>query len=237
VSDGTGVMNEELDSQLSAMFDGQLPGAECELLSRRLGRDEALRTRWASYAVTGAVIRSEPIGVVRSNFARRVSAAIVADARPAARRVAGGRRLALQLGIGGALVASVAAVSVLLLRQQGAPLADEVVIAQSAPTAAASAAGTAAASVAPQSAPASREPASYVVPPVSSDGRLAPPAQLASYVVAHSEYSSPLVRRNLLSALVSSDAAEVNKSAARVGAADSGDKAGTSDASDGSTAP
>ena len=29
-------MNEELDSQLSAMFDGELPAVECDLLSRRL---------------------------------------------------------------------------------------------------------------------------------------------------------------------------------------------------------
>ncbi len=29
-------MNEELDSQLSAMFDNELPAAECELLARRL---------------------------------------------------------------------------------------------------------------------------------------------------------------------------------------------------------
>ena len=33
------------ESQLSAMFDGELPGAECELLARRLTRDEALRAR------------------------------------------------------------------------------------------------------------------------------------------------------------------------------------------------
>ena len=29
-------MNEELDSQLSAMFDNELPEGECELLARRL---------------------------------------------------------------------------------------------------------------------------------------------------------------------------------------------------------
>mgnify|MGYP003406819994 CR=1 FL=1 len=44
--------------------------------------------------------------------------------------------------------------------------------------------------------------------------RLAPPVELASFVVAHSEYSSPLLRRNLLSALVSRDAAEAQQSAA-----------------------
>ena len=34
-------MNEELDSQLSAMFDNELPAAECELLARRLSRDRS----------------------------------------------------------------------------------------------------------------------------------------------------------------------------------------------------
>ena len=34
--------NEELDSQLSAMFDDELSQAECELLARRLARDPLL---------------------------------------------------------------------------------------------------------------------------------------------------------------------------------------------------
>ena len=38
-------MNEELDSQLSAMFDDELPAAECELLARRLSRDEQLKAQ------------------------------------------------------------------------------------------------------------------------------------------------------------------------------------------------
>ena len=52
-------MNEELDSQLSAMFDDELPPAECELLARRLSRDEQLKARWGRYAVVGACIRAE----------------------------------------------------------------------------------------------------------------------------------------------------------------------------------
>ena len=49
-------MNEELDSQLSAMFDNELPAAECELLARRLSRDEDLKARWSRYAAIGATI-------------------------------------------------------------------------------------------------------------------------------------------------------------------------------------
>lgn len=237
VTDEVGVINEELDSQLSAMFDGQLPGAECELLSRRLGRDEQLRARWARYAVIGAVMRSEPVSTVRTNFARRVSAAIVADSRSGPRRVAGGRRLAWRFGVGSALVASVAAVSVLVLRQHSAPLADEVVIAQMPSAAAPVTAVIATRPEALQSATASREPASYVVPPAGSGGRLAPPAELANFVVAHSEYSSPLMRRNLLSALVSSDAAEAEKAATLDAASGVSSSAGAADASNGSPAP
>jgi hypothetical protein len=54
-------------------------------------------------------------------------------------------------------------------------------------------------------APASREPASYVVPPRSSGADVDVPASLASFVVAHSEYSAPLVRRHLLSAWIGND--------------------------------
>jgi len=60
--------------------------------------------------------------------------------------------------------------------------------------------------------PASNEPASYVVPPSPGKGSVAVlPAQLANYVLAHSEYSSPLTRSGLLSSVVSNEqfAAEV----------------------------
>ncbi len=52
--------NEELESQLSAMFDDELPTPECELLARRLARDEQLRRRWGHYAAIGACIRGQP---------------------------------------------------------------------------------------------------------------------------------------------------------------------------------
>ena len=62
--DEVGYMNDhELESQLSAMFDGELSAAECELLARRLSRDEHLRHRWSSYALIGAVLRNEPLPV------------------------------------------------------------------------------------------------------------------------------------------------------------------------------
>jgi negative regulator of sigma E activity len=72
---------QERDSQLSAMYDGELSAAECELLARRLARDEGLRRQWAGYALIGAAIRGEPLagqarGGGRDGFAERVAAAI-----------------------------------------------------------------------------------------------------------------------------------------------------------------
>jgi len=51
--------NEERDSQLSAMFDDELPAGECELLARRLARDPALQARWGRYAAIGACLKGQ----------------------------------------------------------------------------------------------------------------------------------------------------------------------------------
>src|SRR5580658_1862063 len=105
-------MNEERDSQLSAMFDGELPATECELLSRRLGRDELLRARWSRYAAIGAVLRADPTVVVHGNLARRVSAAVAAETV-----VASSSHRTLWLNVAGAgVAAAVAGIAVLMLR-------------------------------------------------------------------------------------------------------------------------
>ncbi|HEY4447876.1 MAG TPA: sigma-E factor negative regulatory protein, partial [Steroidobacteraceae bacterium] len=70
-------MNEELDSQLSAMFDDELLPAECELLARRLSRDEHLKARWGRYAVIGAVIRAERGVRLNAPLAGRVNAVLL----------------------------------------------------------------------------------------------------------------------------------------------------------------
>ncbi len=118
-------MNEELDSQLSAMFDDELAPAECELLARRLSRDEGLKARWGRYAVVGAVIRAERGVRLNAPLAGRVNAAISSEptlAETAVAQAAGrpGLRWWQPLA-GAALAAGVAAVSVLWLRAQ-APL-------------------------------------------------------------------------------------------------------------------
>jgi hypothetical protein len=56
-------------------------------------------------------------------------------------------------------------------------------------------------------APSNGEPESYTIPAPSSQTSIVPPARLANYVVAHSEYSGPLSRRLALLGLVGTDSA------------------------------
>jgi sigma-E factor negative regulatory protein RseA len=197
-------MNEELDSQLSAMFDDELPAAQCELLARRLSRDEELRARWGLYAAIGATIRAEGGARLNAELARRVSVAISTEppviAEPVSRRR---RPLSSRFWapVGAvAVAASVAAAAILWVRfespgtqvvaQQGATgTTGSVAVGQSADSAAA----------------ANTSDNSYVVPKTIPRRSIVPSTQLANYVVAHSEFSSPVTRRNLLSTLMASE--------------------------------
>ncbi len=215
------------NSQLSAMFDNELPDTECELLARRVSRDVELQRQWASYALIGAALRGEPVrarssaGVVRDgrgHVAERVKIAIHgSDARAKlapgdaakVRRTANGSWLRPLAGVG--IAAGVAAVSVLWLQQQAGVTAAANTTSRAATTIVLPG-SSAPRSVAAQSLASARpevrgsEPISYTVPTVRSGAASIASAQLANYVVAHSEFSGPLARRNLLSALVSSDA-------------------------------
>jgi sigma-E factor negative regulatory protein RseA len=194
-------MNEELDSQLSAMFDDELPTAECELLARRLSRDEQLKARWGRYAVMGAVIRTERGVRLNAPLAGRVSAVLLAEpqlaASAAARGLRGGLRWWQPLAAT-AVAAGVAAVSIVWLRTQS-PLASAALNAQLAPT---PTAVPVSASVAATAATGD----SYVVPRTPKIAPMVVPStELANYVVAHSMFSSPVARRNLLSAFMTSE--------------------------------
>ena len=202
-------MNEELDSQLSAMFDDELPEDQCQLLARRLSRDDALKARWRRYAVMGAAIRAERQGAgtvsvrLETNLATRVSAAISAEpaltadavAQSGVRKVAGMRWW--QPVAGGAIAAGVAAMSVLWIRAQ-APVGGESLVAQN----------VAAPTAVTQTVADNSVSESYVVPAATVERTpMVPSAELANYVLAHSEFSAPVNRRNMLSALVASEPA------------------------------
>jgi sigma-E factor negative regulatory protein RseA len=207
-------MNEELDSQLSAMFDDELPAAECELLARRLSRDEQLKARWGRYAVMSAAIRAE--GGVRLNaaLASRVSAAIssepalAAEPAPQPKKRWEGRAWWRPVA-SVAAVAGVAAVSILWMRSQVGPEQPRIV-AQAVP---AVMNPNSKVDLAPASANQINTGPSYTVPKSPGRRLVVPSTELANYVVAHSEFSSPVTRRNLLSAFMASESGTAGTSA------------------------
>ena len=209
---------DELDSQVSAMFDGELPAVECELLSRRLTREEQLRATWSRYAVIGAALRAEPVAEVKPDFARRVSTQLHGAPAGAAVNVRAARAWR-GAALGAAVAASVAAAAIMLLRN-AVPAQEEALVAYS-PTVEYAVlprgSGQRAASqlailpvshdrVSGPGREQGHEPASYVVPPRSAGNTLAIPASLANYAMAHSAVSSPLVRGSLLSTLIGNEA-------------------------------
>jgi sigma-E factor negative regulatory protein RseA len=237
-------MNEERqterDSQLSAMFDGELPAAECELLARRLTRDEALRAQWSRFSMIGAALRSERGVALHDRVAWRVSSMVAQESsygdgtygdgavdvatttRTAVATPAGSVRTSAAARwarfarpvAGASIAAGVAAVSILWLRTEGGP--QPMLASNPVPETAVServvltpeATGTVVALNTNQPAtrpPSSGEPDRYVTPVPSSSASIAPPARLANYVVAHSEYSGPLSRRMALLGLVATD--------------------------------
>lgn len=196
-------MNEELDSQLSAMFDDELPAAECELLARRLSRDEQLKARWGRYAAIGATIRAERGVRLNAALAGKVNAAILAEptlgalSAPQRARRSGWR---WRQGVAGlAVAAGVAAVSIFWLRGE-VPLAGSSVVARQASPPQVLANTQAALNSAAGQADSYVVPRTPAVRPV-----VVPITELANYVVAHSAVSSPVARRNLLSAFMTSE--------------------------------
>jgi negative regulator of sigma E activity len=226
--------NEERDSQLSAMFDGELPDEECELLARRIARDEQLKRQWSRYALIGAVIREEPLRVRRSAAGTVVGSGVAASvareldrdgtiaadgstARAGRALDRWGRPVA---GLG--IAAGVAALAVFWLQGRAVGVADPTPPALAATTATSavepallagaanveiviappSVVGQAAGGATRGSAP---EPRSYVVPPAPRQAVVGPSAQLANYVVAHSEFSGPIARRSVLSGLIAAE--------------------------------
>jgi negative regulator of sigma E activity len=228
-------MNEERDSQLSAMFDGELPAVECELLARRLTRDEALRAQWSRFSMIGAALRPTRGVALHDRVAWRVQSLVAqeatygdgtADVTFAARTAvsipvnsvagtAGPTWLRFARPVAGASIAAgVAALSIFWLRSHEEP--QNVLASNPVPASVVLAPQTEGATVAMNStiAPVERratsgEPDRYVTPAPSSSVNNALPARLANYVVAHSEYSGPLSRRMALLGLVATDPAEV----------------------------
>lgn len=207
-------MTDAIHEQLSAFLDGELSAAESELLLKRIERDPALKDQLERYVLAGEALRATHVEVRPSrDFSTRVARAIDGDSSlqlPARAKQAAHW---LKPIAGGAIAAGVAAAA--LVSFQVAPTAvnespaDVRATLAAAPTALESAGGQSATGTA--SAPVERGSASFTVPS-ASDPRMAPPvrvihnSRLANYVMAHSEFSSPLARRNVLTGLVGEEA-------------------------------
>jgi sigma-E factor negative regulatory protein RseA len=185
-------MTEPVNEQLSTCLDGELPAAELDLLLKRLERNPELREAMSRYTVIGEALRHSKPAIASRSFADKVMAAV--DQEPAAARRAPRvspvtlRRLRPVAGIG--IAATVAAIAVFSVQRAG--VAPQTVAANDAVTTVVH----------------STEPApSNIVPTTSSSLQPAfvPATRLTNYVVAHSEYSSPLARRSVLTGVLAED--------------------------------
>lgn len=219
---------EERDSQLSALFDGELEPGQAELVTRRLLKDPALQATWGRYALVGAVLRKEPLldaGRGSSDVAARLRLRIAAEpaltaapevvVAPAAPqpwlgRVAGGVAVAASVAF--------AVIAVLRVQTPGTPLQ------ATAPIAAVQPSGAGAVVVAdsaerPAAATVDSAPPSYTTPRESGPSAVRMAAPLANYVVAHSEATAPVVRLSaLMSDAVDPAADTVEMTEAEIGA-------------------
>jgi sigma-E factor negative regulatory protein RseA len=176
-------MTDQIREQISALIDGELRQDEIGLLVRRMERDAELRRAFGSYVLLGEALRSPGALTASPGFAARVAAQIDGEAAlpatiaPRARTRAGWGRPALAT----AVAAGAAVAAMLLVRPDdgGPTLAklDPVVT-----------------------------PAALELP--VSDGASPTPAQsqrLAGYLVAHSQFASPIGRRILWTSVLAQD--------------------------------
>jgi sigma-E factor negative regulatory protein RseA len=196
-------MTDAIREQLSAFVDGELSAAEAELFLKRVERDPALRASLDRYLLMSEAVRSQSAGGPSRDFASRVAAAI--EQETAVPHKTGWRmprsRWAMPAA-GGAVAASVLAAAVFFAprmtgtdggafaSREGAQqeYTEQTIIPADAVRAA-------------QARLAAEYPSDMPVLQVSDGGRL------AGYVMAHSEYSSPLGRRNVLTGLLSEEQA------------------------------
>jgi sigma-E factor negative regulatory protein RseA len=195
-------MNEPILEQVSAFLDGELPANETELLLKRLSRDAELRGAFGRFCAYGEAARDGGRSLVSRDFADRVNRAI--DGEPhvdAGRAIVDTPRVWWRPLAGAALAASVAAAAVIALQHRTRP--------DSAPAPTMAAATQPATARTPQLAAntaRASESLSYTTPVLAHRYRgVLPATRLTNYVVAHSEVSSPLGRRNVLSGLVAEE--------------------------------
>ncbi len=208
-------MNEqERNSQVSALFDGELDPAQAELVTRRLLRDPALRASWSRHAVIGASLRGDPLSVPsrgRGDLADRVRLALEREpvlavesssGVPAAPVPVASRWRTMALGSG--LAAGVALMAIVVMRNQ-APQSPALLATTTQSVVPATVVGERAApsGMAVQAVGDRAALPSYTTPLDTHPAGARPATPLVNYVVAHAEYTTPVVRLSPLSAVIS----------------------------------
>jgi sigma-E factor negative regulatory protein RseA len=180
-------MTDQIREQMSALLDGELPQDQIGLLVRRMERDTELKRTFGSYVLIGETLRAPGGRTAGRDFAARVHAVLDAadDALPAAHA-----RLPVQgvRWVRPAVVVAAAGVTfaaVLLLRpgdQAGDGSGTQVFADMGA------------------------DPATVEL--ASADSASPTPAQsqrLAGYLVAHSQFATPIGRRSVWTSVLAED--------------------------------
>jgi sigma-E factor negative regulatory protein RseA len=180
-------MTDRIREQMSALLDGELPQDEVGLLVRRLERDAVLRQAFGHYVLAGEVLRSPGGPLASSGFAAAVGAAI--DEAPA--QLDRNRPDARAEGSWwskpafATAVAATAAIFAVLIVQTGVQPPPASVAASALRQAQQAFAG---------------------IPVVHSSSPTAASSQrLAGYLMAHSQFASPIGRRNVWSGVLAAD--------------------------------
>ena len=176
-------MTDQIREQISALLDGELTRDELGLLVRRMERDAELRRAFGNYVLMGETLRAPGGRTASLGFAARVSAAI--DDQPVAAADLTETRRALPARwarpvVATALAASAAVAAVLVWRLDAPGDAVTTVVAD---------AGQ----------------GSELPLPAGSSPTLEQSQRLASYLVTHSQFSSPIGRRSVLMGVLAED--------------------------------
>lgn len=176
-------MTDQINDQISAFIDNELPDDESALLVRRFERDSEARARAMRYTLIGSALRGELLephpSVLRQRLAAALSGATFGVAKGKQRQSLRFGAPLLRIGI----AAAVAVVAIGTLRflsdvappeSVGLPPVGTELVARD----------------------------SYVVPEITDQARTGVPITLTTYLMHHSEYASQLARNSVSSNMV-----------------------------------
>lgn len=177
-------MTDQINDQISAFIDNELPDDESALLVRRFERDSEARARAMRYTLIGSALRGELLEPHPSVLRQRLAAALSGTMSGVAR---GKQREALRFGapllrLGIAAAVAVVAIGTLRYLNDVAPPLESAGVTP------------------PDTELLARD--SYVVPAVTDQTRTGAPITLTTYLMHHSEYASQLARTSASSNMV-----------------------------------